>query len=80
MRFIVFQESPLKGRVQFFRYFVTVLIAVLLNYVFLKVLVEKIGLYPTVAKVITTFFVVTFSYFSQRNFSFSNSQSNSQQQ
>lgn len=79
MRLIVFQESQLKGRIQFFRYFITVLVAVLLNYIFLKVLVEKIGLFPTVAKVITTFFVVTFSYFSQRNFSFSKSHSNSQE-
>jgi putative flippase GtrA len=79
MRFVVFQESTLKGRIQFFRYFVTVMVAVLLNYVFLKVLVEKIGLFPTVAKIITTFFVVAFSYISQRNFSFSNSQKNTQQ-
>lgn len=74
MRFVVFQESTLKGRIQFFRYFVTVMFAVLLNYIFLKILVEKIGLFPTVAKVITTFFVVAFSYISQRKFSFSNSQ------
>jgi putative flippase GtrA len=79
MRYVVFQESTLKGRIQFFRYFVTVMVAVLLNYVFLKVLVEKIGLFPTVAKVITTFFVVAFSYISQRNFSFSNSQTTTQQ-
>jgi putative flippase GtrA len=79
MRFVVFQESTLKGRIQFFRYFVTVMVAVLLNYVFLKVLVEKIGLFPTIAKIITTFFVVAFSYISQRNFSFSNSQNNTQQ-
>jgi len=73
MRFVVFQESSLKGRIQFFRYFITVLIAVILNYVFLKVLVEKVGFYPTIAKIITTFFVVAFSYISQRNFSFKNS-------
>ncbi len=79
MRFVVFQESSIKGRVQFFRYFLTVLIALLLNYVFLKVLVEKIGLFPTVAKVITTFFVVAFSYISQRNFSFKNTPVNSSQ-
>ena len=79
MRYVVFQESTLKGRIQFFRYFITVMVAVLLNYVFLKVLVEKIGLFPTVAKVITTFFVVAFSYITQRNFSFSNSQTTTPQ-
>jgi putative flippase GtrA len=42
----------------------------LLNYIFLKLLVEELKLYPTVSKIITTFFVVGFSYVSQRNFSF----------
>lgn len=70
MRYIVFQESQLKGRIQFFRYFTTVTVSLFLNYVFLKFFVEQIGLFPTVAKIITTFFVVAFSYFSQKHFSF----------
>lgn len=70
MRFIVFKESQLKGRIQFFRYFIMVCISLLLNYVFLKILVEQFHIYPTVSKLITTFFVVAFSYVSQKNFSF----------
>jgi putative flippase GtrA len=70
MRFVVFQESQLKGRIQFFRYLVIVLCSLLMNYFFLKLFVEYFHFYPTIAKIITTFFVVTFSYFSQRNFSF----------
>lgn len=70
MRFVVFQSSYLRGRIQLFRYFLTVCISLLLNYIFLKLLVEELKLYPTVSKIITTFFVVGFSYVSQRNFSF----------
>lgn len=73
MRFIVFKESQLKGRIQFFRYFFMVCISLLLNYVFLKILVEQFHIYPTVSKLITTFFVVAFSYVSQKNFSFKTS-------
>ena len=70
MRYIVFTESPLKGRIQFFRYFVTVSFSIFLNYVFLKLFVEHFHIYPTISKVITTFIVIGFSYMLQRNFSF----------
>ena len=70
MRFIVFQDSPLRGRIQFFRYFLSVCVSLFLNYAFLKILVERLHIYPTVSKIITTFFVVAFSYFAQKNFSF----------
>jgi putative flippase GtrA len=70
MRFVVFQESALKGRVQFFRYFITVTISLTLNYFFLKLFVERFHIFPTIAKIITTFIVIGFSYISQKNFSF----------
>lgn len=70
MRFIVFQDSPLRGRIQFFRYFLSVCVSLFLNYAFLKILVERLHIFPTVSKIITTFFVVAFSYFAQKNFSF----------
>lgn len=70
MRFIVFKESQLRGRVQFFRYFMMVCVSLMLNYIFLKILVEHFHLFPTVSKLITTFFVIAFSYISQKNFSF----------
>lgn len=74
MRFIVFQESQLKGRIQFFRYLVIVVCSLFLNYIFLKLFVEQLHIYPTPAKVATTFIVIAFSYFSQRNFSFKTNQ------
>jgi putative flippase GtrA len=69
-KYITFTSSSIKGRVQLFRYAVTVIGAILLNYLFLKLLVEYFGLYPTLSKIITTIFVVTYSYFVQRFYSF----------
>lgn len=75
MRHIVFTESTLHGRVQLFRYFVLVIICLLLNYIFIKLFVEQFHIYPTVAKVLTTIIVVTFSYLTQKNFTFKTVQS-----
>ena len=69
-RYVVFQQiSVTKGK-QIFKYFLVVLGCVLLNYVFLKLFVDHFGWYPTLAKIVTTFFVVIFSYTSQKNFTF----------
>lgn len=70
---IVFQESYLRGRVQLFRYFLTVCMSLFLNYIFLKLFVEQLHIYPTISKFITTFFVVGVSFVSQKYFSFKTS-------
>ena len=70
---IVFQESYLRGRVQLFRYFLTVCMSLFLNYVFLKLFVEQLHIYPTISKFFTTFFVVGVSFVSQKYFSFKTS-------
>jgi putative flippase GtrA len=70
MRNIVFTESTLQGRVQLFRYFLLVLICILLNYVFLKIFVERLHIYPTISKILTTFIVVSFSYLTQKHYTF----------
>lgn len=69
-KYLVFTKSNLKGRVQLFRYGSVVLTNILLNYAFLKVLIEAFGFYPTIAKVFTTGVLAVFSYFSQKHFSF----------
>jgi putative flippase GtrA len=69
-RYVVFTESNIRGRVQLFRYFLLVLICLCLNYFFLKLFVEHFNLYPTFAKVLTTGLVVTFSFLSQKHFTF----------
>ena len=70
MRNIVFTGSTLHGRVQLFRYFVLVMICLLLNYIFIKLFVEQFHIYPTVAKILTTLIVVAFSYLTQKNYTF----------
>jgi len=75
MRNIVFTQSTLQGRVQLFRYFVLVVICLFLNYVFIKLFVEQFHIYPTIAKVLTTIIVVSFSYLTQKNYTFKAEQS-----
>lgn len=67
---IVFPQSTLHGRVQLFRYFVLVVICLGLNYIFIKLFVEQCHFYPTVAKIFTTVIVVSFSYLTQKNYTF----------
>lgn len=67
---IVFPGSTLLGRVQLFRYFVLVVICIVLNYVFITLFVDRFGIYPTVAKALTTVIVVSFSYLTQKKFTF----------
>ena len=62
-KYVVFQESNLKGRVQLFRYALLVATCILLNYIFLKLFVESFGWFPTPSKVVTTIIVALFSYF-----------------
>jgi len=74
-RNIVFTQSTLHGRVQLFRYFVLVVICLLLNYIFIKLFVEQFHIYPTVAKMLTTIIVVSFSYLTQKHYTFKAEQS-----
>lgn len=69
-KFITFTSSELRGRIQLIRYMIAVSGSIFLNYVFLKLLVEFGGLWPTLAKIITTGFVVIYSYFIQKFFTF----------
>ena len=72
-RYVVFQETTVTKRKQLMKYFIVVLGCVLLNYGFLKLFVDYFGWFPTMAKIATTFFVVIFSYTSQKNFTFKGS-------
>ena len=72
-KYITFTNSEIRGRVQLIRYTISVSGSIFLNYVFLKVLVEFGGLWPTLAKIITTVIVVIYSYFAQKFFTFKTS-------
>jgi putative flippase GtrA len=47
-----------------------VLVCIYLNYIFIKLFVEHFHFYPTVSKIFTTIIVVSFSYFTQKHFTF----------
>lgn len=69
-KYITFNESTLRGRIQLFRYGLTVLGSVILNYLLLKVFVEGLEWYPTISKIATTAVVVAYSYVCQKYFTF----------
>ena len=69
-KFIVFNTSQLRGRVQLFRYLLIVAVNLVLNYALLKTLVEYLSFYPTIARIFTTCIIVTFSFLSQKHFTF----------
>jgi len=73
-KYVTFNASELRGRIQLFRYGVTVFGAICLNYIFLKIFVEYFGWYATFSKAVTTVIVVMYSYVSQRYFSFKTAQ------
>ena len=69
-RYVVFQETNVPKATQLMKYFFVVFGCIILNYIFLKLFVDYFGWFPTLAKIVTTFFVVIFSYTSQKNFTF----------
>lgn len=69
-KYVVFNDSNMKGRIQLFRYLMVCLFNLALNYILLKILVEAFHVYPVAAQGITICIVVVFSYIAQRNYSF----------
>lgn len=72
-RYVVFQETSVRKTKQLVKYSFVVIGCIFLNYGFLKLFVDYLGWYPTISKIVTTFFVVLFSYTSQNNFTFKGS-------
>ncbi len=70
MKYVVFVTSNLKGRIQLFRYGLSFVFNLALNYLILKVFVEMFGWWPFLSQCITTAIIVTISYISQKHFSF----------
>ncbi len=69
-RYVVFQQTSVAKKEQLGKYFMVVFGCLLLNYGFLKLFVDVFGWYPTPSKLVTTVFVVIFSYLSQKNYTF----------
>lgn len=70
MKYVVFSDSKMKGRIQLFRYFMVYLFNLVLNYILLKVFVEILHIYPVAAQVVTIIIIIVFSYLAQRHFTF----------
>ena len=69
-KYITFQDSDLKGKVQLYRYLLVALGAIVLNYVLMKVFVDLCSFYPTPSKILVTIISVLYSYTFQNKYSF----------
>ncbi len=69
-KFIVFNTSYLRGRVQLFRYVLIVAINLFLNYALINIMVQYLHFFPTISKIFATAIIVTFSFLSQKHFTF----------
>lgn len=69
-KYIVFNSSYLRGHVQLFRYVLIVAINLFLNYAIINILVQYLHFFPTISKIVATVIIVTFSFLSQKHFTF----------
>jgi len=69
-KYVTFTESDLRGHVQLYRYFVIVFVNLGVNAVFLKILVDGFHFWGMPSQMISTFFCVLISYFSQKKYTF----------
>ncbi|HOO84741.1 MAG TPA: GtrA family protein [Prolixibacteraceae bacterium] len=69
-KYVTFTRSIIRGRVQLFRYGVSVSGSVLLNYLLLKLFVDGFGFYATLSKILTTLVVILYSYLVQKHYTF----------
>ncbi len=69
-RHISFKGSTLRGRVQIIRYLLVTFGNILINYLGLKLFVEVFKWWPTISYVIISIICVTFSYLSNKYYSF----------
>ena len=69
-RYVVFQETKSETKIQLFKYFIVVMFCLVLNYGFMKFFVEVLIWDAKFSKAVTTVFLVIFSYFAQKHFTF----------
>jgi putative flippase GtrA len=69
-KFLVFSDSYLRGRIQLFRYFLSFILNLVVNYFILNLLVEYLHVEAFASQVIATIIVIIISYITQKNFTF----------
>ncbi len=70
MKYVVFVDSNLKGRIQLFRYTVSSVINLFISTLLLKLFVEQLGINAIIAQLISTAIVIVIAYLSQKHFTF----------
>jgi putative flippase GtrA len=66
---IVFRTES-KNKEQLLRYIIVVLISMILNYLLMKLFVEKLYFSPILSKISTTLFIIIFNYIGQKKIAF----------
>lgn len=69
-KYVTFNNSDLRGKVQLFRYGIVVVANLVINYIGLKLLVDVFGWFPTPSKMAITIVATGVSYISQKKFTF----------
>lgn len=69
-KYVVFLDSYLKGRIQLLRYALSFFVNLVLNYFLLRLFVEFLGMDELLSQVLSTIIVITFSYLTQKHFTF----------
>jgi putative flippase GtrA len=69
-KYVVFVASVLQGRIQLFRYFLSFSTNLVINYFLLRLFIEALHFEEFLAQVISTILIVSFSYLTQKHFSF----------
>ena len=70
MKFVVFVDSNLRGRIQLFRYLLGYTVNLGISYLLMKLFVEFASLDAVIAQLITTVIIIAISYLSQKHFTF----------
>ena len=70
LKYVVFTKSQLKGTTQLFRYATSAAITGFTSWILLKLLIESLDLFPSIANIVSSCIVVIISYLLQRKFSF----------
>ena len=69
-KFIVWSDSNLETKKQFFRHFAFLIFGTVLNYLLLKLFVEILEWWAMPSQILTTVIIVIFSYLTQKYISF----------
>ncbi len=70
MKYVVFVDSNLRGRIQFIRYFLSSIFNFFLGTLLLKLFVEVLQMNAVLAQVVITAVIIVISYLSQKHFTF----------